>query len=103
MSLCLAVDREREGGGEKEKENMNNFCFEKSNIAEAGRPVWCSYLEVVQVVSCVQVDAFGFLIDGHDCQTDVQRSMELPSLNLQHHKDSLTSERSCYDCIGCGE
>lgn len=51
----------------------------------------CSYLEVVQVVSCIQVYAFGFLIYRHDGQTDIQRSMEFPSLNLQHHKDPFTS------------
>lgn len=25
--------------------------------------------------------------------------MEFTSLNLQHHKDSLTSEQNCYDCV----
>lgn len=43
------------------------------------------YLEVVEVVTSIQVYAFGLLVDGHDSQADVQRAMELPSLNLKHN------------------
>lgn len=49
--------------------------------------VLCSYLEVVEVVSSIQVYAFGFLVDGHDSHADVQRAMEFPSLNLKHNKE----------------
>lgn len=39
-------------------------------------------LEVVEVVSSVQVYAFGLLVDGHDSQANVQRAMQLSSLNI---------------------
>lgn len=42
------------------------------------------YLEVVEVVSSIQVYAFGFLVDGHDSQADIQRAVEFPSLNLKN-------------------
>ena len=40
------------------------------------------YLHVVEVVASVQVDAFRLLVDGQDGAADVQRPMELPSLDL---------------------
>lgn len=47
--------------------------------------VLCSYLEVVEVVASVQVNAFGFLVDGHDSKADVQGAMKFPSLDLNHN------------------
>lgn len=44
------------------------------------------YLDVVDVVPGVQVQAFGLLVDGHDGQADVQRAVELPPLNLHELK-----------------
>lgn len=48
---------------------------------------------MVEVVSSIQVYAFGLLVDGHDSQADVQRAKELPSLNLktQHFKFKQTT------------
>lgn len=40
---------------------------------------------MVKVVSSIQINAFGLFVDGHDSQADVQRSKELPSLNLTHN------------------
>ena len=47
-------------------------------------------LHMVEVVSCIQVNAFGLLVDGHDSQTDIQRAVELPSLDLKQPQDGLT-------------
>lgn len=46
----------------------------------------CSYLEVVEVVASIQVYAFGFLVDGHDREADVQGAMKFPSLNLNRNE-----------------
>ena len=69
-----------------------------------------NYLEVVEVVSSIQVYAFGFLIDGHDSQADILRAMEFPSLDLKHnHRTTFklffddifsTFKQSCYDDTG---
>ena len=40
------------------------------------------YLHVVKVVASVQVDAFRLLVDGQYGAADVQRPVELPSLDL---------------------
>lgn len=44
---------------------------------------------MVEAVSSIQVYAFGFLVDGHDSQADVQRTMELPSLNLKYNNTNF--------------
>lgn len=49
---------------------------------------------MVQVVSGVQVDSFGLLVDGHDSQADIQRAVKFPSLNLEC-SDLLHSNCSC--------
>lgn len=48
------------------------------------------YLQVVEIVSSVQVDAFGLLVDGHHGQADVQRTVKFPSLDLKQQ------QRFCY-------
>lgn len=45
---------------------------------------WRSYFEMVEVVSSIQVYTLGLLVDGHDGQADVQRAVQLPSLDLKH-------------------
>lgn len=39
-------------------------------------------LEVVEVISSIQVYAFGLLVDRHDSKADIKGAMELPSLNI---------------------
>lgn len=48
------------------------------------------YLQVVEIVPSVQVDAFGLLVDGHHGQADVQRTVKFPSLDLKQQ------QRFCY-------
>lgn len=45
----------------------------------------CCYLEVVQAVSSIQVYTFRLLVDGHDSQADVQRTVELPFRDLKRN------------------
>lgn len=47
----------------------------------------CCYLEVVQVVSSIQIDPFGLLVHGHDSHADVQRAVKLPPLDLKHKQE----------------
>ena len=41
------------------------------------------YLQVVDVILCVQVDAHGFLLDRHDGEADIDAAMKLSLLQLR--------------------
>lgn len=47
-----------------------------------------SYLEVVEVVSGIQVYAFVFLVDRHDGQADIQGAVKFTPLDLFHNSNS---------------
>lgn len=39
---------------------------------------------MIDVVSCVEVNALGFFLDSHDGEAHVNAAVELPFLNLKH-------------------
>lgn len=56
------------------------------------------YLQVIDVFLCVQVDAHGFLLDGHDGETHVDAAVQLPFLDLidkVQSVKSLATQRKC--------
>lgn len=40
------------------------------------------YLQVINVISRIQVYSFGLLVDRHNSMADIQRAMQLPSHDL---------------------
>jgi len=45
---------------------------------------------VVKVVASIQIDTFRLLVDRHDGSADVQRAVDLPSLDL--HQEGIEHE-----------
>lgn len=50
-----------------------------------------SYFEVVEAVPRIQVNAFGFLVDRHDGQADVQGAVKFTPLDLFHNSNNSSS------------
>lgn len=61
------------------------------------------YLQVIDVFLGIKIDALGLLLNGHDRETHINATMQLPFLNLLDETAlnvmNATDETQCKQCI----